>query len=431
MMIEYTFGSIPNYFTGPAETFDDPNSCPVAPCPPCPLGKYSSGCGGLVSTGQCGDCQKLPDGAVYDQPSYSLPCSWACSSGTTLLNGMCAGLGTYAAVVTVALPLTLAEVTSNINAITTSFATLGGCGVCPAVSAIPENGITCASCQISMTAQVVSASRRLLTAQTNLVVSIVQASSTASSATVAGLTVDNINTNLQANSISPATVVVAAVQSVVNVQTNQATTPGPTTPKPTTPKPTTPKPTTQKTTTQPLKSTTQPPKPTTVPLWTTSQQQPATLQPTQPPPQTTAAPLPPAAPASSPSSSSNGAVIGGAIGGVVAVLVIIGVVVYFAIKTPTQTATAVAANSDRVHRHNTLIYTRARALPGQAFRGERGPSMQGTLTQGASTQRQDLLFAPPGGFARQPAQLPVNSAVNAQRPRFFTAPPSHGPSGWA
>lgn len=453
VMLQSAVGSITTYYTGPASIYNNPTSCPVAPCPACPLGNYSSGCGGLVSSGQCGQCQPLPDGAVWDQPSYSLPCSWACSSSTTLVNGACAAIGSYAATVTVALPLTVAQVTSNIQGILASFESLAGCGTCPVVSAIPANGIKCSSCQLSVTATAISTSRRLLAVQTNLVVSIVQGSSAASATTVSGLTAASINTQLSVNKVNAAaSVVVSAVQLVVapppTTQAGQL--PATTAIIPTQAPPATTQaaiiPTQTPPATQAPSATTQAPPPATQAPSATTQAPSATTQ--APPPATQSPPpatLPPAteaapAPAPSSSSSSNGAIIGGAVGGVVAVLVIIGVVVYFAVQAPAQTATAIPAPSaarvsaglERGQRNNTLIYTRTRALPGQPFMGGRGqspsmqdPSMHGHPMQGSSSQRQDLYLVPPGGFARQPAQL------HSSRPRFYTAPASHGPTSWA
>ena len=433
LMLDCVLGAVPNYYTGPAVVYDNPNSCPVAPCAACPLGSYSSGCGGLVSIGQCGQCQTLPDGANWDQPSYALPCSWACNSGKTLVNGACVTIGSYATAVTVAMPLTVAQITSSIQPILASFEALAGCTGCPVVNVIPANGITCSNCQLSMTATALSTSRRLLAVSTSLIVSIVQTSSSAASSTAGALTASSINAQLTANSLPAATVIAPAAIIVVTT---------PTTPPPGT---------TQ--TVPPATTTAAPPPPPPPDTTTQAVQVPpdTTTQAVQVPPDTTLAsrrdttsPDTTAPSSSSSSGSSNAAVIGGAVGGVVVVLLIIGGVVFCALKVPAKTTIKSNASGMRVNarlmRGEQQVYTRQQRLPGQPFMGQESPRL--VMPGAAARQPPQLHASPPQLFHPQfqqpqvisqrafqpPFQQPIRQQ---QRPRFYSSPAQTIPLTWA
>jgi hypothetical protein len=439
------FSSVPNYISGPGAIANNDKSCPTTPCVSCSIGKYNKDCGvPRINPGVCTDCPNAPPiNAVLNPPSFSTPCDWKCMDNFVIVSNMCAPLQSYATTAQVALPLTPAEVTSNIQSILASIAALAGCGTCPAVTAVPKNGVQCGTCLISIDALTVR--RRLLAASTTLSVSIIQASSAAAQATVANLnTAGALDQQLASQGVKDSTggtitsSISTVTQSVVTAGTTGAA--APTTAPPPSPATTTAAPQAVTTAARP---TTTAASPTTAAISNPPAPRPTT---TAVSPLTTAAAPPPppastAAPAQSSDSgssgSSNGALIGGAVAGVVVVLGIVGVGVYFALKAapaapPAAPAAPVRAQA-RFMQIDPQVYTRAQRLPGQPLMG----------------QRPDMRFAVPGAPARQPPQLDAPAYRQPpqlhpqtqqqyqplrqiqQRPRFYTAPAPQGPHPWA
>ena len=443
------FSSVPNYISGPGAIVNNDKSCPTTPCASCSSGKYNKDCGvPRINPGVCTNCpNSLPPNADWNPPSFSTPCDWRCFANYVVVSNMCAPLQSYATTAQVALPLTPAEVTSNIQSILASIAALAGCGTCPAVTAVPKNGVQCGTCLISIDALTVR--RRLLAASTTLSVSIIQASSAAAQATVANLnTAGALDQQLASQGVKDSTggtitsSISAVTQSVVTAGTTGAA--APTTAPPPSPATTTAAPqavtTAARPTTTLASPTTAAARPTTTAARpTTTVASPTTaassITTAAPPPDSTAAPA--KSSDSGSSGSSNGALIGGAVAGVVVVLGIVGVGVYFALKAapaapPAAPAAPVRAQA-RFMQIDPQVYNRAQRLPGQPLMG----------------QRPDLRFVMPGAPARQPPQLDapayrqppqLNPQTQQQyqplrqiqqRPRFYTAPAPQGPHPWA
>ena len=212
----------PKFFTGAARFSD---ACPSELCTRCDIGFFKSGCVGIIS-GHCATCfGDKPENAEWvTDGGFNNSCSYACNPAFTLTNGACVVKpdSVYVVSIKVSLPLSSADVNSQLDKIVRAFAILSNCGTCQAPAL---RSVQCQNCRILLTIEQ-TAARRLLAPTSSVSLTIEQlGGSTQAINTETALTEANINAQLTINSVPNCAVITGAalqVQPAPTVSINTA-----------------------------------------------------------------------------------------------------------------------------------------------------------------------------------------------------------------
>ncbi len=225
--ISYISCQIPRYYNG-SGNFE--NKCPTTECPRCSIGEFRQACAS-TSQGYCSPCNgQLPENALWVTDGwFNNSCKFGCSPAYSLVGGVCVVKpdSVYVVSMSIAIPLSAADVNTQKLGIVMAFSALSNCGTCGSYTASP---IICQRCRIFLTVQQ-TAARRLLAPTSTVSVTIEQLSgSSQAAATASALTDTNINTLLSLNSIPNVVILApAAVQVQPAPVTTSLSTPGQTT----------------------------------------------------------------------------------------------------------------------------------------------------------------------------------------------------------